>query len=232
MPALAQLDPPDFAAARFNMIEGQLRPNGVRDERVLGVLEKLPRELFAPPRFAGIAYVDESLPVSTGRYLLPPMLLARLLQAARIGPHDKVLDIAPATGYSTAALASLAGRVISLESSAELQRQATAILASLGIANVEPHVAPMHQGWKAAAPYDVIFINGAVDHVPEHLFLQLKNGGRLAAVARRYGKAHAAHAGEAKLYEKSGYVVTHHSLFDANAALLPGFADDAKFSFP
>lgn len=231
MPALSHKTLPDFAAARINMIEGQIRPNKVRDERVLTALENLPRELFVPERLAGVAYIDESLPVNEGRFLLSPMVLARMLQEAGIGPDDNVLEIAPATGYSTAALASLARHVVAVESDAELQRQAAARLAALGTANAEIRLAPMQQGWKTEAPYDVIFINGAVDFVPETLLQQLKEGGRLVAVARRYGAAHAAHTGEARLYEKTGKTVNCRALFDATAALLPGFVGDAKFSF-
>jgi protein-L-isoaspartate(D-aspartate) O-methyltransferase len=231
MSAFAAKKIPNFAAARLNMIEGQLRPNGVRDEKILSLLETLPRELFVPERLAGVAYMDESLPVAPGRFLLPPMVLARLLQAAAIGRDDKALDIAPATGYSTAALAKLAAQVVAVESDADLQRWTAGVLAALEIANVEVRLAPMQQGWKTQAPYDVIFINGAVDSVPDNLLLQLKDGGRLVTVVRHYGAAHAAHTGEARLYERSGETVTYRALFDANVALLPGFAADAVFEF-
>jgi protein-L-isoaspartate(D-aspartate) O-methyltransferase len=231
MTALAAQKLPDFVAARQNMIEGQIRPNKVRDERVLSVLEDLPRELFVPERLAGVAYIDESLPVGTGRFLLPPMVLARMLEEAAIGAGDRVLDIAPATGYSTAALAGLARHVVAVESDADLHRRAVALMAALELANVETHLAPMQQGWKAEAPYDVVFINGAVDDVPEALLLQLKDGGRLVAVVRHYGAAHASHTGEARRYDRLGKVVTFRPLFDANTALLPGFAAAATFSF-
>ena len=231
MTALAALKLPDFTSARQNMIEGQIRPNKVRDERVLSVLEDLPRELFVPERLAGVAYMDESLPVAVGRFLLPPMVIARMLQESLVRAGDKVLDIAPATGYSTAALAKLAEQVIAVESDSDLHKRATALMASLELKNADIRLAPMQQGWKTEAPYDVIFINGAVDEVPENLLLQLKNGGRLVAVVRHYGAAHAAHTGEARLYERLGETITFRALFDANVALLPGFTADAKFSF-
>lgn len=231
MTALAAQQLPDFATARHNMVEGQIRPNMVRDERVLTVLETLPRELFVPERLAGVAYMDESVPVAPGRFLLPPMVMARLLQAAQISSSDKVLDIAPATGYSSAALAQLAGQVVAVESDADLQRRATALMASLELKNVEIRLAPMQNGWQTQAPYDVIFINGAVDAVPENLLHQLADGGRLVTVVRHYGAAHAAHTGEARLYERLGEAITFRSLFDANVALVPGFAADEKFSF-
>lgn len=229
--ALAEKNAPDFVAARRNMVEGQLRPNTVRDERVLDVMETLPRELFVPERLAGVAYMDESLPVGVGRFLLPPMIVARLLQAAAVTPTDKVLDIGPGTGYSTAALGRLAGQVIGIEADADLQRRASAVVAALEIANAEVKLSPMQQGWKNGAPYDVVFINGAVDAVPDSLMAQVKDGGRLVTVVRRYGAAHAAHTGEARIYTRQGEHVQQRVLFDANVALLPGFAADSQFSF-
>ncbi len=231
MSALAARPIPDFAAARKNMIEGQVRPNKVRDERVLTVLENLPRELFVPERLAGVAYIDESLPVADGRYLLPPMVIARMLEEVQLKPTDSVLDIAPATGYSTAALSQLAKHVVAVESDGELNRRILTTLNALEITNVEIRLAPMPQGWKTQAPYDVIFLNGAVDEVPESLLHQLKDGGRLVAVVRHYGAANAAHTGEARLYERFGDKLTFRALFDANVALLPGFAADQKFQF-
>jgi len=184
-----------------------------------------------PERLAGVAYIDESMPVGSGRFLLPPMVIARLLEEAKVRAGDHVLDIAPATGYSTAALAALAKDVTAVEADAELQRHMVAVLASLEIKNIEVRLAPMQQGWRTEAPYDVIFINGAVDAVPDSLLLQLKDSGRLAVVVRHYGTAHAAHTGEARLYERSGKTVTYRSMFDANVALLPGFTAEATFSF-
>jgi len=154
-----------------------------------------------------------------------------LLQEAAPKAGDNILDIAPATGYSTAALAKLGGHVVAVETNADLHRRMKAVLAALEIANAEAHVAPMQQGWTNQGPYDIIFINGAVDAVPCSLLLQLKDGGRLAVVVRRYGPAHAAHTGEARLYERSGKVIAHRALFDANVALLPGFVADLKFGF-
>ncbi len=213
------------------MIEGQIRPNKVRDERVLGVLETLPRELFVPERLIGVAYIDESLPVGLGRYLMQPMVIARLLEEAAITPSDSILEIGAGTGYVTAALAKLGGHVVAIESDADLQRRATATLAGLEITNADVRLAPMQQGWKTQAPYDLVFINGAVDAVPENVLMQVKDHGRLVVIERHYGEAQAAHTGEARLYTRSGDVVRHEALFDANVALLPGFTAEAGFRF-
>lgn len=231
MSSAANLNLTDFAAARRNMIEGQIRPNKVRDERVLTVLENLPRELFVPEKFAGVAYIDESMPVAAGRYLLQPMVLARFLEELGIKPTDRILDISPATGYSTAALARLGAQVVAVEQDAALQARGMEILKRLEITNADIRVAPGAQGWRTQAPYDVILVNGAVDEEPDMLMHQLADGGRMAVVVRSYAKADAAHTGEARIYLRQGGVVSCRPVFDANVAVLPGFSAAPEFRF-
>lgn len=232
MPALEKESPPDFAAARFHMVEGQLRPNKVTDRRILDSMSALPRELFLPPLMAGIAYNDEDIQLAPGRFLMEPMVLARLVQAAAIKPEDRALDIGCATGYSTAVIAALAKSVIGIESDPNLIAQAVKTLAFLAAPNAEFQLAPLAGGWEAAKPYDVILLNGSVDVVPDALFAQLADGGRLVAVLRQFGPAQAAHRGEARLYEKIHGAISHRPLFDANIKPLPGaFAAPAQFSF-
>lgn len=231
MTALEKQIPADYAAARFHMVEGQLRPNKVTDQRILDVMGTLPREFFVPSPMAGIAYQDEDIQVMSGRYLMEPMVLARLLQEASIGPEDRVLDIAPATGYSTAVIARLVKDVIGVESNASLQKQAIDNLASLKIENASIQQGNMTEGSKDQAPYNVILINGSVEVLPEKLFAQLAEGGRLVAVMRQYGPARAAHIGEARLYEKIHGAVSSRPLFDANIHPLMEFNAPAKFTF-
>jgi protein-L-isoaspartate(D-aspartate) O-methyltransferase len=231
MTALHKSSLPDTAAARLNMIEGQLRPNGVRDERILSAMESLPRERFVPPPLSGIACIDEELPVSASRFLLRPMVLARLVQAANITTQDRVLDIGSGTGYSTGLIAGLAKEVIALEADANLQKLAASNLEALGIHNVEFHTCPLGPGLPSGAPYNVILVNGGMEIMPEVLLAQLAEGGRLVAVVRHYGPAHAAHTGEARLYERRRGQTAHRVLFDATAELLPDFAAPKTFSF-
>jgi protein-L-isoaspartate(D-aspartate) O-methyltransferase len=223
--------PPDFALARFNMVECQLRPNKVRGERLLDAMGRVPREMFVPPPLAGIAYIDEDLQVAPGRYLVEPMVLARLIEEAGVRETDRVLDIAPATGYSTAVLAALAKNIVALESDPSLQAQATENLARLGVKNARVQLGPLFEGWQADAPYDVILVNGAIEAYPEHLVAQLTEGGRLMVVARLFGPAQAAHKGEARLYEKIRGTVSRRALFDANLEPLPGFLAATRFVF-
>lgn len=229
MPAL-QKTAPDFATARFNMVESQIRPNKVRDERVLNAMGTLPREQFVPSLMAGIAYIDEDIQVAPGRFLLEPMVLARLLEEASIKPQDRVLDIAPATGYSTVVLAMLAQEVTGVESDPTLQKQAVGNLANLQTSNASVQLGSLVDGYKGKAPYNVIIINGAVEVVPEALLGQLAEGGRLVGVVRSYGPAKAAYTGEARLYEKINGHISHRPLFDANVKLLPGFEAKKVFT--
>ena len=127
----------DFAAARRNMVESQIRTNRVTDTRIVAALGEIPRELFVGEDRAGIAYVDEALSLGPGRYLMEPMAFAMLLQAAEIGGDDVVLDIGCATGYSSAVLARLAGTVVGLEEDAGFAARATELLGHQSAAWVE-----------------------------------------------------------------------------------------------
>jgi len=221
----------DYSSARFNMVESQIRPNKVRGQRLLDVLSNMPRENFVPPPLAGIAYIDEDLQVGANRYLMEPMVLARFLEEAAIKTGERVLDIAPATGYSSAVLAMLTPNVHAVESDPLLVQQMVANLTRLQITNVSLQLGPLYDGWKPAAPYDVIIVNGAVDHIPDALASQLADGGRLLTVVREFGPAKAAHTGEARLYERIHGNFSHRALFDANVKMLPGFEAKRGFSF-
>lgn len=231
MTAALQPATPDYTAARFNMVESQLRPNKVRDERLLEAMGSIPRELFAPAQLAAIAYIDEDLQVAPGRFLLEPMVLARLIQAAEITPQDRVLDVAPTRGYSTAVLAALAQNVAAVESDPELVKKAEAALSQLKIGNVETHNGPAQEGWEELAPYNAILINGAIEFVPESLKAQLADGGRLVAVVQQFGPARLAHTGEARLYEKIRGSLSYRPLFNANVKPLAGFEAKRAFAF-
>jgi len=222
---------PDFTAARFHMVESQIKPNKVTDERILKAMGDLPREIFVPSSMTGIAYIDEDMQVVPGRYLLEPMVLARLLQEADVKPGDRVLDIAPATGYSTAVLASLAEEVVSVESDPALQKQAIYNLNVLGTSNTDIQCGALTEGWSAEAPYDVILINGSVEVVPSTLTDQLAEGGRLLLVMRMRESGSAFRTGEARLYQKNHSQISHRALFDANVNLLPGFEKPKTFAF-
>jgi len=213
----------DFAAARRNMVDGQIRTQDVTDPRVIGAFLDLPREQFLPAGKAGLAYLDLDVTVAEGpnaRRLLKPMVLAKLIQAAGPAEGDRALDVACGTGYSAAILSQLGARVVALEDDAALVRQARK---NLGDA-VKVVTGPLTAGWAAEAPYSVILLNGATEIAPRHLFDQLADRGRLVCVV-------GANPGKAMLYVRSGAEVGARPLFDANASILPGFVKAPAFVF-
>jgi protein-L-isoaspartate(D-aspartate) O-methyltransferase len=216
---------PDGASARLAMIQSQVLPNKVTNQRVTGALNAVPRENFVPKALRGVAYVDEDLPVGEGRYLMEPMVFARLLQAADVVDTDVVLDIGCATGYSSAVLAQLAATVVAVEENETLARRATEQLAALEVANAAVITAPLKDGYADQQPYDVILLNGSVPEIPEALINQLAEGGRLVAVVR------GGVVGRAVLISREDGVINRLDLFDASVPHLPGFEKDHEFRF-
>lgn len=221
----------DFAAQRQNMIASQLRPNRVTDTRVLRAMLAAPREAFLPPMLQPLAYMDGHLglepafPEAKGRYLLAPMVFAQLIQLAHIGPSDHVLDLGCATGYSTAVLARLAGRVTALEENAELAAFAREALARQELGNAEIVTGPLTKGAESKGPFDVIFLNGGAAAVPEQLLSQLRENGRLVGVNALTTDM------KAMLFTRSGGEIRRTTHFDANAPQLPGFTEKPVFVF-
>lgn len=213
----------DFAAARRNMVDGQVRTADVTDLRIISAMLEVPRERFVPT--ASLAYLDLDLPVGEGatRRLLKPMVLAKLIQAADIGATDRVLCVGSATGYTAAVLARIAGEVVALEQDAGFSASARDALAALP--NVSVVSGPLTEGWPRAAPYDVILLEGATEVEPNGLTGQLEDGGRLVCVL---GSSPGA---KAMLYCRSGDDVGGRPIFDAAAAVLPGFAKRPAFAF-
>lgn len=216
----------DFAAARANMVDCQLRTNKVKDARLIRAFETVPRELFVSETQRSIAYVDEDLQVGSGRYLIEPMVLARLLQAADITPEDLVLEVGGASGYGTAILSHLGATIVSLESDKDMAATAAEAQAEVGIDNVLMVEGPLDQGYGKQAPYNVIVINGAVGEIPEGIADQLAEGGRLVTVIRE-----GAAPGQAVLVQRYGANISSRVLFDAATPLLPEFERAPGFVF-
>jgi protein-L-isoaspartate(D-aspartate) O-methyltransferase len=215
----------DFDKARANMVESQIRTNKVTDERLVAAMRAIPREIFVPPTLQGIAYVDEDLTVGGGRYMTEPMVLARLLQAAEVGPDDAVLVIGSTTGYAVALLAQLAETVVGIEDDAELVNAADKNLAALGIDNAAVIRLSLAEGYAKQAPYNVILIDGRCGVVPEVITRQLAPGGRLVTVTDEGG------VGKATLLRRSGDTVSGRVLFDAQVPALGCFARKPEFVF-
>jgi protein-L-isoaspartate(D-aspartate) O-methyltransferase len=217
----------DFAEARRMMVDGQVRTSDVTDRELIAAMLDVPRERFVPPAQATIAYLDRDIPLEAKnrRALLKPMVLAKLIQAAEIGPTDRVLDVACGSGYSSAILARLAGQVVALDDDAALVRGCSDVLGSLGVANASAVCGPLAAGWPPLAPYDVILVNGAMEVEPRELFRQLKDGGRLVGV---FGSGP---SGRAMAYLLERGDVGGRVLFDAAAPLLSDFTAKPAFVF-
>ncbi|HVV63790.1 MAG TPA: protein-L-isoaspartate O-methyltransferase [Pseudolabrys sp.] len=214
----------DFAAARRMMVDGQVRTSDVTDLRLIAAMQEVPREHFVPAASTGLAYLDLDLPLGEGgRRLLKPMVLAKLIQAADLEPTARVLDVGCATGYAAAVLARIAGEVVALEQDPALARAATEALRA--VPNVSVVSGELKAGWPQKAPYDLILLEGATEIVPQLLLRQLKDGGRLLCIL---GSGPGA---KAVLYCRSGEDVGERPIFDAAAAVLPGFVKPPAFAF-
>jgi len=218
-----------FSTARQKMVDGQVRTSDVTDSRILDAMLEVPREAFVPGNKQALAYLDLDLDVSAAgspkRYLIKPAVTAKLLQAAEIKDTDKVLVVGAATGYAAALAAKLAGQVIATESDTSLTAKAGTVLGQLGCANVEVRNAPVAEGDTAGAPYDVIFLNGATEIVPEGLYGQLKDGGRLVGIFATSQPA------RATIVTRSHGDFGNRTLFDAAAPVLPGLERLPAFIF-
>jgi protein-L-isoaspartate(D-aspartate) O-methyltransferase len=218
-----------FSIARQKMVDGQVRPSDVTDLGIIDAMLAVPREAFVPQDKQALAYLDIDLDVSEGgserRFLIKPVVTAKMLQAAEIKDTDNVLVVGCATGYAAAVVARLAGQVTATESDSALAARAKDVLAQLGIGNVTVWTADPAEGDAANAPYDVIVLNGATEVTPDRLYRQLKDGGRLVGVF-------------AMAQPQRAMIVTHshddfgtRALFDAAVPLLPGLGRLPAFVF-
>ena len=208
------------------MVSGQIRTNRVTDERLIEAMEEIPRERFVPPAKRGVAYVDEDVEIASSRYLMEPMVLARLIQESNIAADDMVLDVGCGTGYATAVMSRLAGTVIALDVDKSLASEAERTLGAVGADNAIVVTGPLAEGYARQAPYDAILLGGAVDHLPQALADQLAEGGRIVGVLREAGRV-----GQATLWAKHRGALSSRSLFEASLPPLPGIARPVRFEF-
>jgi protein-L-isoaspartate(D-aspartate) O-methyltransferase len=215
-----------YEAARSNMIDHQLCPNKVTDERVIDAFMRLRREAFVPERLRSVAYLDADLPLGGGRCLMQPMVAARLVQAVNVAPKDTALVVGAGVGYDAALLSLLGRSVVALEDSAELARIGRSALVDHRIASVSYVEEPPPLGHRQRSPYDVILFGGAVAAIPDEIGSQLAEGGRMAVVLRpQVG------VGRATLITRTGEVLARRVMFDAATPLLPGFVAKPAFVF-
>jgi len=216
----------DYAACRHSMVENQIRTNQVTDSLVIDAMDRVPREAFVPANLKGVAYVDEDIPLDGGRYLMEPLVIARLLQAAEIKTDDVILDVGCGVGYVSALMAQMAGVVVALEDDSGLAAEANKVLTDLGLDTVAVVEGPLRDGYVRQAPYDVIFFGGAVAQIPKGIIDQLAEGGRIVAIiAGDQG------IGMGTLFLRAGGVVSSREVFNASVPFLPGFEPIKEFTF-
>lgn len=221
----------DYQEARQKMVDNQIRTTDVTSHSVLKAFLAVAREDFVPTPLKPLAYIDSDLQISEGgpdgvaRYVMQPSPLAKLLQLAAVSRDHVVLEIGSGAGYTAALLSLLAGSVVAIESDAGLAEAASALLSDNGYDNVAVVTGDLEKGYDAEAPYDLIFFNGAVERIPEALFDQLRDGGRLVAAV---GTGLAA---QAFLFIKDSGVVSGRPAFNVSIKPLPGFRMAEAFMF-
>lgn len=219
-----------------NMIDGQLAPNGITHQGLLASVRSVARELFVPLSLVHNAYVDEDMVFGHGRFLMEPLTQLKLLQALKPKATESVLIIGGATGYSAALLAPLVARICMVEQDHALAAKAHDILEKTHCSNVHVVQNKHAEGAAGMAPYDAILIEGAVEHIPQIIFDQLKEGGRLFSVVTKHVRPTAQLGtkmgmGHAARYEKHHGKISSEPLFDAGVGMLSGFENPATFSF-
>lgn len=212
-----------FEAMRHAMVASQLRTNAVSDVRIVEAMARIPREAFLPTEHRTIAYRDGLLPLGGGRSQNTPLATARLLNEAAVRPGDRVLLIGAAGGYTAALLAALGASVVALEEDASLLAVARGALA--GVANVELVQGSLVEGWAQGAPYDLLVIDGAVEHVPDAVVAQLKPGARAVSGVIDRGVTRLA----AGRRSEGGFGMV--DFLDLECAILPGFVRPRSFQF-
>ena len=209
---------PDFAAARASMVDAQLRPEGVNYPPVSEAMAAVKREDFVAEEARPLAYIDRTVPMGDGRLMSAPAVLGRLLTEMVPLPGERALVVGCGTGYSAAVLEAIGLHVTGLEVSAMLAARAR----KLGVDVVE---GPLEDGWKAKAPYHLILIDGAVEHIPEAIIAQLTDHGRIGTALIERGVCRLA------VGRRAGKGFGLHTMADAGAAALPGFAKPRTFTF-
>jgi len=215
----------EFDSERRIMVDGQIRTADVTDRRLQSALLAVPRERFMPKAKAPQAYADTEVEVGTGRWMMRPRDFAKLAQAAAIRPTDIVLDLAIGRGYSSAVLSRVAETVVGVESDDSLLERAERNLAATGSDNAVVIKGDLKVGAPDQGPFDVIFVNGAVDEPARAWFDQLADGGRLAVVVRK------GPVGKATIFTRSGASVGERVVFDATPHRLPEFVREPGFVF-
>lgn len=218
----------NHAQARTNMVDCQIHTAGVVNPVLLSAFETIPKEIFVPKQLRNIAYCDEEVALEDKRFILEPIVLSKMLEAATPKKDDVVLDIGGTSGYTSAILSSAVSTILMLEQTKDWLETAEKNWQSLEICNTFGVHGPLHKGYADKAPYDLIVINGAVTQVPDIIKQQLAPKGRLVCITKPAGKT----IGQATLIQNIGENhFSSYNLFDAGSSYLPGFEPQTGFSF-
>jgi len=213
----------DFVALRAMMVDTQVRPQDVTKFNIIEAMLTVAREAYLPDALRDVAYIGENVALDGGRVVLEPRTMGKILDALDIQPDEMVLDLGPGLGYSSALLARLAEAVVAIEEVPGLAAEAQDALGSQGVDNVAVIEGPLAAGCAKQGPYDVICIEGGVEHVPAALLDQLNDGGRIAAIFMTGG------LGECRIGHKLDGKVFWRMAFNATAPVLSGFHEDTGF---
>ena len=217
----------DFKIARKNMVENQIRANKVTSLNVINAFLDVPREKFVPDALQEISYVDEDIQLSRNRFMMKPMILARLFQSLNLKGNENILHVGSNSGYGSAILSRMCSSVISLEADKKLFETSIHTFSNMGFDNVVPLHGSMENGVEKEAPFDIIFIEGSIETEPKSLFGQLNENGKLIAIIRPANIK----IGKAKLFFKISNEIGLENLFDAQVSKLSIFKSKTKFSF-
>lgn len=213
----------DFAARRTIMVDTQVRPSDVTKFPIIDAMLSVPREEFVPGNKVETAYVGENIDLGSGRVVLEPRTLAKVLDALDIQSDELVLDLGAGLGYSSAVIARMAEAVVALEEDESMAADAQVALARIGADNVVMHTGPLTEGAAELGPYDVIVVEGAAEHVPAAILDQLKDGGRIGCLLVE------GNLGTVKIGYKIDGTVNWRFAFNAGAPVLPGFERHQAF---
>lgn len=215
----------DFATARENMVEKQLRPSEVDDPRVIEAFREVPREVFLPAKLRSVAYQDEDIDLGNHRHLIEPLVLARLMQAGRPLAEDVALVVGCHSGYSAAMLSKLVATVFLLVPDEDAVAPIEARFDEFGFDNIVVQVGRAADGLAKQAPFNLILLAGSVVVVPAALLGQLDEGGRLAAVVE------SGRAGKVTVFTRVGGVAGKRQMYDARTPPIPELLPRPTFEF-
>jgi len=214
----------DYSARRTMMVDTQVRPSDVTKFPIIDAMLSVAREAFVPRPLREAAYVGENIDLGGGRVILEPRTLAKMLDALDIGADELVLDLGCGLGYSSAVAARMAEAVVAVEEGTAMAEEARGILSEHGADNVIVHEGALAEGAVEHGPYDVIMIQGAVEHLPDAIVEQLKEGGRMACLFAEGG------LGAVRVGYKIDGQMNWRFAFNAGAPVLAGFERHAAFT--